>query len=349
MKKSYFLLVCVLGMSLLLGPFNLTNDASAQTAADFYKGKVLRLVVPYAPGGGTDTFARMIASHLGRYLTGTVVVKNIPGGDGTYAYNTVYKGKPDGLTIAITDTGALVLNQLFKAKGVQFDFGKFNWLGRASWSKRVTLVAKDSPYQSLKDILMAPQTIKVAGTGRASGGSLTWVLLFHALNLPPEKVKMVVGYSSGKETMMAVMQKETDVTSLTEDTSYEFVKAGLVRAFVTVDDERSEFFPDVPTHVEQVNIPKEKSWPLDVYLDVQRLRRGFITAPGVPKLRVDFLRNAMAQCFKDEKLLAQAEKSKRKIIPLGGEEMEKKIREKIAPLSEQEISEFKHIALEKYY
>lgn len=336
-------LIIVLTVTLWQAP-----SATAENAAQFYKGKVVTFLVPYNPGGGTDAFARMMAPFIGKYLDATIVVKNQPGAGGTYAYNYLYTKKPDGLTISITDSASLILASLLGEKGVKYDFRKINWLGRLSWSKRVVLIAKNSSFRTVEDLTKA-EKIKVAGTGKTDATSLTLQLLFHSLNIPPEKVTTVLGYSGGKEAMMSVMQGETDMTSLTEDTSYGFTKGGLVKAYMTVDNEKSRFFPEIPAFYEQARPPEERDWPLAVFLDLQRLRRGVITSPNVPEDRVAFLRAALDKSLKDKKLLDTAAKKKRLIDPLTGEQMEAMIKKKVGKLTDKQIDEFREIALKKYH
>ena len=321
MKTFKFIAGSLLLSGVLIGSFGMVTAASTADPAQFYKDKVVELVVPMSPGGGTDTYARLVGPYLGRYVGATIVIRNMPGAGGIYGINHVYTSKPNGLTIAITDTGQVVLAQLFRQKGVRYDFNKFNWLGRIDWSKRTLLVNKNSPYHTLKD-LEAAKSIKVSDTGKTSGSVLTWALLAHALDWPPEKLSCVLGYGSGRELMLAVMQGEVDGTSLTEDTSARFVQQGLVRAVLVVDRERSIFFPEIPTPYELVKIPEERDWPLAAYLSLQRLRRGLITTPGVSQDKVDFLREAIAKALRDNELHDKAAKVNRNIKPLSGKELE---------------------------
>jgi tripartite-type tricarboxylate transporter receptor subunit TctC len=346
MKKYIVMGVCLLCTAVLIGSFGY-GIASAADAAKFYKGKVLEFIVPYSPGGGTDTYARMIAPFIGKYTGTTVVIRNMPGAATIYGNNFLYSAKPTGLRISITNTSGMVLAQLFKQKGVRYDINKFNWLGRIVGSKRVFLVGKNTPYHTLKDLEAAKQ-IKISSSGPTSAASLTYVLLGHALDWPPGKLAQIYGYSSGRELMMAVMQGETDATCLAHSTAARFHREGLVRAMLTVAEKRSVYLPDAPTPYEQVKISKEKGWPLTVFLSLEEIRRGLITSPGVPKDKVDFLREAISQTLKDKKLLAKAAKVKRGIDPLGGKEMEKAIKEKVGSLTEKQISEFRYISFEKY-
>ena len=295
-----------------------------------------------------DTYARLVAPHLGRHLGGTVVVKNVPMGGGTYALNSVYNiKKPDGLTIATGDTGSLILGQLFKDKAVKYDYKKFNWLGRISWGKRVILVGKESSFQSFKD-LMKQKVIKIATNIFQASPAMTWTLLAHALDLAPSRLKVITGYGGGKNIVMSAVQGESDSVGFTEDSAAKFAKGGLVRTVLTVDKEKSSYFPNVPTLYEEYKIPEERGWPLTTYLVLNKLRRFLIAPPGVPSERIAFLRRAVSECFRDKAFLAEAVKLKRPILPLSGEEMQEQINKKFGTLSDEQVKEFKYIAVEKY-
>src|SRR3954468_19116116 len=92
----------------------LSATASAQTGADFYRGKTITYIVSTAPGGGYDLYGRLTAEYMQKYLPGsTFVVKNIPGAGHLIGANTIYASKADGLTIGTFSTG-LIYNQLVK-------------------------------------------------------------------------------------------------------------------------------------------------------------------------------------------------------------------------------------------
>ena len=96
-------------------------DIRAQES--FYKGKVIRIIEAYDAGGGYDTYARVIARHLGKHIPGnpTVAVENMTGAGGLIAVNYLYnRAEPDGLTIANWN-GSLSLQQYLGQKGIQFD------------------------------------------------------------------------------------------------------------------------------------------------------------------------------------------------------------------------------------
>src|SRR5688572_3226298 len=108
--------------------------ARAETAADFYKGKTLSLIAGFPPGGGYDTYVRVLARHYGRFLPGnpTVVASNMPGAGSLTAANNIYaKYAPDGLAIAMFASSA-AMEPLIGNKAALFDPQKFSWVGSMS-------------------------------------------------------------------------------------------------------------------------------------------------------------------------------------------------------------------------
>src|ERR1700741_2152744 len=105
--------------------------AHAHAAAPFYEGKTIRLIVGFSPGGGFDTYSRLIARHLGRHIpvNPAIVVENMTGAASLLAANHVYKvAKPDGLTI-LNFHGNQVINQVIGKPGIEFDARKFEYIG----------------------------------------------------------------------------------------------------------------------------------------------------------------------------------------------------------------------------
>src|SRR5262252_6666708 len=111
-----------------------TIPAHADAVADFYKGKTLSLIAGFPPGGGYDTYVRVLARHFGRFIPGQplVVASNMPGAGSLTAANHIYgKAVPDGLTLAMFASSA-AMEPLLGNKAALFDVTKFSWIGSMS-------------------------------------------------------------------------------------------------------------------------------------------------------------------------------------------------------------------------
>src|SRR5260370_38177155 len=110
-------------------------DARADAVADFYRGKLIKVVVGFASGGGYDVYARLLARHLGKYIPGnpSLVVQNMVGAGGLRPANFVYQSAPkDGTTIGILCRDSPLLAVLRPNAAVQIDPRKFTRIGSAS-------------------------------------------------------------------------------------------------------------------------------------------------------------------------------------------------------------------------
>src|SRR6478735_4553134 len=121
----------------------LPGAARAQDAvADFYRGKNLNLIVGYSAGGGYDTYARILARHIGKHIPGnpTIVVQNAPGAGSMRAANSIYNVAPkDGTAFGMFGRG-IALEPLIGTSPAQFEATKFLWLGSGTEEAAVVVI-----------------------------------------------------------------------------------------------------------------------------------------------------------------------------------------------------------------
>jgi tripartite-type tricarboxylate transporter receptor subunit TctC len=253
-------------------------------AAPYYQGKTITIVVGYKPGGGYDRYARLLSRHLPKYIPGnpTVIVENMPGASSVIAANHLYSiAKPDGLTFG-TFNNATVIAQLIKVEGVKFDLSKFSWLGSAASDAVILTVRSDLPYKSASDLRKAKEfVIGTTGPGSSTHDFPTLLREFAGFDF-----KLVPGYSSSSDVMLAVERKEVDGRAGSYDSIKPFIDRGLVRPVL-----RNR------TSAPGIEIPTQ-------------IYRPFVAPPGTPKDVMKILREAFANVLKDKELLAEAKKGK---------------------------------------
>ena len=124
--------------------------------ADFYKGKKIRLIVSSSPGGGNDTYSRLLARHIGRHIPGNpgIIVQNMPGAGGVRAASYLYnKARRDGTVMEQINWGVWNWQVVGdKARGGQFDFNKMNAIGVIVIENGLIYSRKDR-FTSLDDIM----------------------------------------------------------------------------------------------------------------------------------------------------------------------------------------------------
>ena len=108
------------------------EQSPEEKVADFYRGKTIKFIVPYSPGGGYDTIARSLAPYLEKYTGTSVIVENVPGAGGNVGAERLFTSKNDGLTIGIMNNQGMIMTQLFDSGAVNFDISEFSFIGRVT-------------------------------------------------------------------------------------------------------------------------------------------------------------------------------------------------------------------------
>jgi tripartite-type tricarboxylate transporter receptor subunit TctC len=318
-KRLGWLLVLAAAPGVVAGP--------AVAQEDFYRGKTLRVVVGFSPGGGFDTFARTLARHFGRHIPGgpAIVVENMPGAGSMIAANHLYKvAKPDGLT-AGHFIGGLFLGQVLGQKGIEFDARKFEFVGAPARDHVVCVLAKASGITSVEKWLAAPAPVKMGGVAPGASTPDNGVrALKAALGLP---IQLVTGYKGTADIKLAVESGELAGTCFNwgsiRATWRKQLDAGEVAVVLQLAPKAHPDLPGVPLAIDLAKTEEgRRILEVAVHAD-SAVVRSVTLPPGTPKERVQLLRRAFQATLRDPAFLAEAEKARLEIEPLPGEELEK--------------------------
>lgn len=316
--------------------------SALEQAASFYKNKTIAFVVTVAPGGGYDTYARMVAPYLAKETGAAVVVQNMVGGEGVIARRYVYNAKPDGLTLLISGDMKVILWQLFgdpKVKGM--DVRKINWLAGLENNPSVLLLTNKFPYRTIGDLRAAKHAITSAVMSESSP-HLAIVIFGEALGI---NVKVLTGLSGSAEWALAAMRGETTVLVTSAKSALENAKQPEFIPFVTLNLSRAKLFPNLPSINELETIPHQHEKWFKWLEKLQGLDRVISTTPGVSQERIQFLRNALKKVCYDKQFLGLAERRDLPIEHIPGEESQSTMNELLS-MSEGEVKELKNM-LEK--
>jgi tripartite-type tricarboxylate transporter receptor subunit TctC len=281
--------------------------ASPLALAQSFAGKTVTVIVGYKPGGGYDATARLLARHLPKHLPGrpTVIVQNMPGANSVIAANHAYNvAKPDGLTIA-TFNRNLPIAQLTSVQGVKFDITKFAWIGSAANESTILAIRADLPYKNFEELRKAKEPVVIGSTGPGANTHDFPLLLKDLVGL---NFKIVSGYSSSADIMLAIERKEVDARAGSYTSLRPFIDRKLVRPIVRA---RS-----VEPGIEQ--LPVDESFaPNPRAKSIMALRsapelvaRPYVMPPGTPADIVRTMRDAFAKAIQDPELIAEGKKSK---------------------------------------
>lgn len=329
-KITYFLLV----LTIIFSP---TTGSSAQgaaarfderAAADFYRGKIIRIVVGFPPGGGADVYSRLIARHLGRFIPGnpTLVVSNMPGAGSIIAGNYIFNsGAKDGTEIGMLN-GAAILEQLFESPGVHFDMAKFRYLAVPVNETYVMIVARHSGITKFTELVGPSAKPVVFGAIPNSTLEHAPILLRDALNA---NVKIVSGYKGSADIRLAIDSGEIggffNPWSTIKPTALDKFKSGEWSVIAQLTDQPLRDLPSsgIPTIAELV---KDETHRLLLHYGTSapnQFGKVYMLAAAVAAERAAALETAFVTTFSDKNFLADAEKSKLEITPTFGAAIQK--------------------------
>ena len=166
---------------------------AAYSATPYYEGKTIRIIVGTAPGGGYDTYTRLLARHFSKHIPGTptVIVDNMPGAGGLLSANHMYRvAKADGLTIGHF-VGGQFLQQLLGRPGIEFDARRFEYIGVPAQDNFVLTVAKTSGVTSMQQWMSSKTPIKFGAIAPGDGTYDTPKVIEATLGVP---IQIVTGY-----------------------------------------------------------------------------------------------------------------------------------------------------------
>ena len=295
-------------------------QALAQSHDDFYKGKNVRIVVGYGPGGGYDIYARMIAPYIGKALGANVIIENQPGAGGITALNRIATAPPDGLSFMLVNGLGAALSQLTEQTGVRYDLGKLSHLGTVSASPWVWLVSSNSPFKTPQDVLNNKKRFMWSSSGPIDGLSDGAAFTCAALNL---ECSIVLGYPGSNEAALAVAKDEMDMIYVSDTSANNYVKAGQNRALATMGRIKSRFFPDLPTIFEAVKVSPEGAALFDFHSTAENLGRILVAPPAMAPDRLAHLQKAIETALRDPVLVAEGERTQRYVDFIDAEKTRK--------------------------
>ena len=319
------LIPAMLALAALAAP-----SARADAVADFYKGKQVNVIVGYGPGGGYDVYGRLVARHIGRHIPGNpnVVVQNMPGAGSLRAANYIYSAAPkDGTAFGIFARNMPLLGILGGNPNVQFDAGKFTWLGSSSsfvTDAYLMIVRADAPVKTIEDARRSggPQLV-LGGTGEGATGNDVPILLRDTLGL---NIKLITGYPDSNALFLAIDRGEiqgrtTDYSSI-RGARPEWLRpnSGMNVLLQFARTTRHPDLPNVPTARELAPTDAARSL-IELGELPYTLARPFAAPPGLPADRAKALQDAFVAAHKDPQLLEEAARLQLDITPIGGDEI----------------------------
>jgi tripartite-type tricarboxylate transporter receptor subunit TctC len=312
-----------------LALLSLLSPAASLAQSDdgaFYRGRQLTFAIASTPGGGYDSYGRLVARHIGKYIAGnpSSLVTNMTGAGGHLVGRYLSEVAPhDGTWIAVVLPGTITAALYVDKAKLQYDPAKLVQLGSANSEVNFCFVRSDTGVKSLADA----QTREVVVGGSADGGA-TREEPAVLNNLLGTKFKVVSGYPGTREIILALEKGEVSGVCAMSLTAMalqrpQWVESGFIRPISQnhVQGNAALTAQGVMRATELARTPEDRQ-VLELIYSQQLFGRPFVVAPGVPPARVAVLRKAFLEALQDKELLAEAAKMRLDVSPVSGEELQ---------------------------
>lgn len=306
----------------LAATFLVMADARAQSVADFYRGKTIRVVIGYTPGGGYDIYGRLAAEFLGRHIPGnpTIVPENMPGASSLRAVDYLFNVAPEDGTYLGSVQQELAMTSVIDGDA-KFDPGKLPYIGRFTSNIDVAVALPRSGIKSFEDVRNREVSV---GTDQTGSMSVAYARVLNAY--AGAKLKIVMGYGGSNEIQLASERGEIDINGSIALPAVllahpDWVRDGTATILYQNALERFPKIPQTPTIIELVNGEEGKT-VARVLAGTAEIGRSIVTTPGVPAERVSALRAAFQEMLKDPDFIAACASRNLMLDPGSGEQLD---------------------------
>ncbi len=304
--------------------------ASADPVEGFYKGKQLRLVIGYTPGGGYDIYGRIAAEYLGRFIPGnpSIVPQNMPGAGSVVAARYVHGLAPKDGTVLATLAQTLPLDTLIQGDKAGFKLSEMPYIGRLV--DNIDFGMGPHPDKSrfkTFDDLRNTQVVAAATAGAAPANIFPMALNRFA----GTKIKILVGYPGSQDMILALERGEVDLVGAnglasTMVRNPTWITKGERVIVYQAALKRHPLLPNVPT-LEEVGLDAAGKATLRAIAASSEIGRSILTTPGVPAERLAALRKAFGLMVADKAFRETMAQRRIIIEPASGEELDRIVEE----------------------
>ena len=300
-----------------------TQYAAAQVLGtdSFYRGKTVTIVVGYSAGGGYDQYARLVARHVGRHVSGNpnIIVQNMPGAASlTSVRHLDANAARDGTVITMFDPG-LILEFFASTDPNRTNFANYQWIGALLRDIRICYASAASGVRTFDDMMNRKEFL-IGNTARGSNAYVNGAILRKVFRAP---VRQISGYPGSNEQRLALERGELEGncgswSAIPQD----WIVNNRINTLVRFSPKRPPDMPaSVPYVLELVKTREQKDL-LPILNGPGELGRPFIVARQVPVERVKVLRAGFDAMLKDQAFLGEAQKQNLPLDPVSGEEAE---------------------------
>lgn len=303
--------------------------ARADSEQDFFRGKTVTVVVGFTPGGGYDTYARLLARHWGSHLPSkpTIVVQNMPGASGIASGNYLYDRAPrDGSVTAIFNK-AMPTYEVLQQQGVRFKSKELTWIGSmeaghgtiATWTASGITSMEDA---KKRDVIMGAVTVN---------GSMGFLPAM-ANSLLGTRFKIISGYPGSTEVIRAMEQGEVQGIGEAPWSTWtslhpQWVRDKTITVLAQTGDKAN---PEISAPLLSDLAPDERARKIIRFITADvAIGRTIVAPPGLAPARTETLRRSFDKAMADQALIDEGVRLKLELSAVSGEHVEKLIAELI--------------------
>jgi tripartite-type tricarboxylate transporter receptor subunit TctC len=309
---------CFVMAALAIAPW----PAAAQSIADHFRGKAIRILVPSAPGGDRALYPLTFAPYFSKSLPGNpnVQVVFMPGAGGSTAVNNAYgMAAPDGLTL-VTPLVAVATAQAVGEESVKYDVTKFNWIGRISDATRTLLVSSKLNAKTVPEL--RGREVIAGASGRTSESYLMPAFMNKMFGT---RFKIVLGYQSAGKRNLALETGELEaaITTWNDIRTYhpEWVReGGIMRLVVQIALTRHPELANTPLLLDYAENDADRAL-LEFMSSSSQMGQPYAAPPGVPAPIVEALRRGFDATMKDQGFIEKMQTARIEFNPITGEEL----------------------------
>jgi len=307
-----------------LGLLSTIYAAAPQAADNFFAGKQIRIIVGTGAGGGYDTYARLVARHLGKHVPGnpTFVVENMPGASGIKATNYLYAGAPNDGTVLATVNNAIPFYQAIRQPGISFKSEELSWIGSLMQTATTVAIWHATGVKTIED---AKRVEVIMGASGAAGTKATYPMLLN--NTLGTKFKIVTGYEGGNAVTLAIERGEVSGDGSSRWPSWkatrgDWVKERKIIPILQIGLKKDDEIANVPLLTDLAQNEEQRKMFEFVSAPIA-MQQPFVGPPRIPPERLNLLRRGLDAMARDPAFRAEAEKLSLDLDPLPGEEVQK--------------------------
>ena len=228
-----------------LAVFGLMATLGLLARAENFPDRPIKIIVGYAPGGGTDLVARILAPSLGRALGQPIVIDNKPGAGGSAAASFVAKSKADGYTLLISSASSVSIYPALNSKA-DYKQSQFAPVSQLTIAPLVLVVNKDLGVHSVPELIKlaksAPGKLNYSSSGIGSGPHFAGVLFNEVANVQMTHVP----FKSGSPAVVSVVAGESQLTFATTPTVMQLMRSGQLVGLAVTSKDASPIVPNLP-------------------------------------------------------------------------------------------------------